>query len=84
MSKNVISVSDIWAVNFIVKWKLFVFFTKLSILSRLVFADILVAVEPGTISEALAHVNAKVVLDARADTLAKLEADTVSNTLVEV
>ena len=38
-SKNVISVSDISAVNFIVEWKLFAFSTKLSILSRLVYID---------------------------------------------
>ena len=38
-SKNVISVSDISAVNFIVEWKLFAFPTKLSILSRLVYID---------------------------------------------
>ena len=38
-SKNVISVSDISAVNFIVQWKLFAFSTKLSILSRLVYIN---------------------------------------------
>ena len=37
LSKNMISVSDISAVNFIVEWKLFALSTKLSILSRLVF-----------------------------------------------
>ena len=35
VSKNVISVSDISAVNFIVEWKLFAFSTELPILSSL-------------------------------------------------
>ena len=38
-SKNVISVSDFSAVNFIVDWKLFAFSPKLSILSRLLYID---------------------------------------------
>ena len=58
----------------IVKLKLFAFFTKLSILSRIVLVDMLAAVEPETISEALAHVNAEKVIDALADKAAEVKA----------
>ena len=54
--------------------KVIFLFTKLFILSRLVLVDMLAAVEQETISEAFAHVNAEVVLNALAYTVAEAKA----------
>ena len=54
--------------------KVIFLFTKLCILSRLVLVDMLAAVEQETISEAFAHVNAEVVLNALAYTVAEAKA----------